>query len=244
MFSQFVFATFWQREIAANAVCKMLVKLTTALHHLRRLSRHWHDERMRQSSHLRIFGNYCDFLLCFFGCCKNAQILLLFFLSFEVRWEDHQCWRRWRYNESRSMLSLVNVISTLMWSYFKLAFIIDYYVKIIGYCYHSVNVITFGLPWVITLRGFHCITFLNGAFSVFLTSFSTGGSRNLILDRQTPNNRTAWIAKFYNPRHLPFVENHCSKPNKLYIPSVAQPEAPWNQPVRTFVNYCNVIFKD
>ena len=49
------------------------------------------------------------------------------------------------YSESRLMLSLVNVISRLMWSHFKVPFNTDYYVKTIGYCYHSVNVITFGV---------------------------------------------------------------------------------------------------
>ncbi len=49
------------------------------------------------------------------------------------------------YSESRLMLSLVNVISRLMWSHLKIPFTIAYYMKTTGYCYHSVIVITFGL---------------------------------------------------------------------------------------------------
>ncbi len=43
------------------------------------------------------------------------------------------------------MLSLVNVISHLMWPHFRIPFTTAYYIKTIGYCYHSANVITFGL---------------------------------------------------------------------------------------------------
>ncbi len=43
------------------------------------------------------------------------------------------------------MLSQVNIIIRLMWSQFKITFTKAYYTKTIGYCYHSVNVITFGL---------------------------------------------------------------------------------------------------
>ncbi len=43
------------------------------------------------------------------------------------------------------MLSLVNVISRLMWSDFGIPLTTAYYIKTTGYCYHSVNVITFGL---------------------------------------------------------------------------------------------------
>ncbi len=50
-----------------------------------------------------------------------------------------------KYSESRLMLSLVNVISRLIWSHFEIPFTLTYYLKISGYCYHSVNVITFCL---------------------------------------------------------------------------------------------------
>ncbi len=43
------------------------------------------------------------------------------------------------------MLSLVNVISRLMWSHFEIPFTIASSIKTTGYCYNSVNVITFGL---------------------------------------------------------------------------------------------------
>ncbi len=49
------------------------------------------------------------------------------------------------YSESRLMLSLVNVISRLLWSHFEIPFTIANYIKTTGYCYHSVNIITFGL---------------------------------------------------------------------------------------------------
>jgi hypothetical protein len=49
------------------------------------------------------------------------------------------------YSESRLMLSLVNVNSRLMLSHFEISFTIASYIKITGCCYHSVNVITFGL---------------------------------------------------------------------------------------------------
>ena len=52
------------------------------------------------------------------------------------------------------MQSLVNVISRLMSSNFNVPFTKDFYVKIIGYCYHSVHVITLVWPKVITLSGF------------------------------------------------------------------------------------------
>ncbi len=56
-------------------------------------------------------------------------------------WGRGVCW----YSESRLMLSLVNVISRLMWSHYESPFTIAYYKETTGYCYHSVNVITFGL---------------------------------------------------------------------------------------------------
>jgi hypothetical protein len=49
------------------------------------------------------------------------------------------------YSESRLMLSLVNVISRLIRSHYGSPFTIAYYIKTTAYCYHSVNVITFGL---------------------------------------------------------------------------------------------------
>ncbi len=42
------------------------------------------------------------------------------------------------------MLSLDNVINRLMWSQLKISFTNTYYIKITNYCYHLVNVITFG----------------------------------------------------------------------------------------------------
>ncbi len=42
------------------------------------------------------------------------------------------------------MLSLVYAINRLMWKYFTRPIIKYYYVKKVGYCYHSVNVIIFG----------------------------------------------------------------------------------------------------
>jgi hypothetical protein len=42
------------------------------------------------------------------------------------------------------MLSLVNVISRLMWSHSKISFTMASK-KTTGYCYHSVNVVTLGL---------------------------------------------------------------------------------------------------
>ncbi len=58
-------------------------------------------------------------------------------LIFNISWA--------RYSESRLMVSLVNVISRLMWSHYESPFTIAYYKETTGYCYHSVNVITFGL---------------------------------------------------------------------------------------------------
>jgi hypothetical protein len=51
------------------------------------------------------------------------------------------------YIESRLMLSLVNVISHLMWSHFEITFTIAYYMnlKATGFCYHSAIVITCGM---------------------------------------------------------------------------------------------------
>ena len=37
------------------------------------------------------------------------------------------------------------VISRLMWSHFNIPFTKDYFIKITGYRYHSVSVITFGM---------------------------------------------------------------------------------------------------
>ncbi len=60
------------------------------------------------------------------------------------------------YSESRLMLSLVNVISRLMWSHYKSPSTIAYYIETTGYCYHSVNVITFDLAQSDPLSGFYC----------------------------------------------------------------------------------------
>jgi hypothetical protein len=43
------------------------------------------------------------------------------------------------------MLALVNIISRLMQLYFEIPLPTGYYTKTTGYCYNSVNVITFGL---------------------------------------------------------------------------------------------------
>ena len=66
-------------------------------------------------------------------------------------------YRNSRYSERRLMLSLVSVISRLMWSNLNVPYTKDYLEKIIGYCYRSVNVITFVQLLVITLSGFYCI---------------------------------------------------------------------------------------
>ncbi len=50
-----------------------------------------------------------------------------------------------KYIETRLMLSLVDVISRLMRSHFGIPFTTAYYIKTTGYCYHSVDNITFGL---------------------------------------------------------------------------------------------------
>ncbi len=51
-----------------------------------------------------------------------------------------------KYIERRLMLSLVNVISRLMWSHYESPFSnTAYYMKTTGYFYHSVIVIAFGL---------------------------------------------------------------------------------------------------
>ncbi len=49
------------------------------------------------------------------------------------------------YSENRLMLSMINVITCLIWSHFEIPLTISSYIKTTGYSYNSVNVITFGL---------------------------------------------------------------------------------------------------
>ncbi len=52
------------------------------------------------------------------------------------------------YSEINLMLSLVIVIIRLIWSQIKIPFAKTYYLWTIGYCYNSVNVITFCLALI------------------------------------------------------------------------------------------------
>ncbi len=81
------------------------------------------------------------------ACSSNPFVRNLCHIRHIRKAEKMMLWvyNDFNYSESRLMSSLVNGISRLMWSHYESPFTIAYYVHTTGYCYHSFNVITFGL---------------------------------------------------------------------------------------------------
>ena len=86
------------------------------------------------------------------------------------KFSPKSCELKYWYSESR-----------LMWSHFNVQFNKDYWVKIIGYCNHSVNVITFGLAKVIPLSGFYCKIKSSWKNKIYHMGVVVGWSRHVFI---------------------------------------------------------------
>ncbi len=105
------------------------------------------------SQFFSIFLNFSQYFSIFLNISQYFQCFIIsldifgyvgwqFFFFFEKKYSNS------KYSESRLMLSLVNVISHLMWSHFEIPFTIAHCIKTTDFCYRLAIVITIGLAQV------------------------------------------------------------------------------------------------